>query len=54
MRVNHRNGAFSGTIKTPGDNRVRPFAGVLLQHQNAGTGQLLYGGRTGKVTLTPQ
>ncbi len=55
MNVNRRTGAFSGTFRNPAEaGRLRNFSGVLLQHQNAGSGLLMFGGRTGLVTLAPK
>jgi hypothetical protein len=55
MKVNRANGRFSGVFRDPAaGGTARNFSGVLLQHQNRGSGLIMLGRRTGMVTLTPQ
>lgn len=55
FKVNHLRGTFSGSFQATSENGItRNFVGVLLQHQNTGTGLSVIGRRTGSVTLTPK
>ncbi len=55
FKVNRLRGTFSGSFQAPRENGIkRDFVGVLLQHQNTGSGLSVIGKRTGSVTLTPR
>ncbi|MDB6154784.1 MAG: hypothetical protein JWL90_3237 [Chthoniobacteraceae bacterium] len=54
LRVVPRTGLFSGSFHDPANHARRTFSGVILQHDNLGTG--LFSGRneTGSVLLMPR
>lgn len=52
-KINPSSGQFSGSVTIPGAKQTFPFAGVILQKQNLGTGYFLGGNQSGLVSFGP-
>ncbi len=53
LTISSKSGVFHGTAKDPASHRSIPFAGALLQKQNAGYGLFLGTSESGRVSMGP-
>lgn len=52
-KITTSSGLFSGSVSIPGIKQAIPFAGVILQKDNIGTGYFLGGNQNGRVSFGP-